>query len=212
MKRCYGLAIGLWLVVAGAADGADQIWLGRIVRVEPDNLALLVQTDAGPRVFHTGVRTKFIDTSGDACKEGLRDKRFKPGARVKVVSSTTSATIKELYLLGDAAKTEDGKEDKGTSKPPAKDKSGAKDAGKGVAVRLLAVDAGKGTMRVQTADGKTWELTCGDKTQFLGPRGGASPKGLKDERLTEGAEFKIEFDAATKEVKVVHLPVRKGSK
>jgi hypothetical protein len=68
------------------------------------------------------------------------------------------------------------------------------------------VDSAKNTVRVRTPDGKQTDLTIDDQTQFIGPRGGVSKEGIKDDRLRVGAQLKITMDGKT--VKEIHLPYR----
>jgi hypothetical protein len=56
------------------------------------------------------------------------------------------------------------------------------------------------------ADGKQTDLMVDDETQFVGPRGGVSKDGIKDDRLRVGAQLKVTMDGKT--VKEIHLPYR----
>ena len=61
-------------------------------------------------------------------------------------------------------------------------------------------------------DGKTTELKLSADVKFIGPRGGVSDKGIKDDRFVAGNEIQIVMDDGTKAVKEIHLPVRKSTK
>jgi hypothetical protein len=88
-------------------------------------------------------------------------------------------------------------------KPKAKpDKGGSKE----ITATVVKVDAAKNTIRVRTANGKQVDLMTDDQTQFIGPRGGVSKDGIKDDRLRVGAQLKVTMDG--KAVKEVHLPYR----
>ena len=88
-------------------------------------------------------------------------------------------------------------------KPKAKPDKGRS---KEITATVLKVDAAKNTIRVKTADGKQTELMIDDQTQFVGPRGGVSKDGIKDDRLHVGAQLKVTMDGKT--VKEIQLPYR----
>ena len=47
---------------------------------------------------------------------------------------------------------------------------------------------------------------------FIGPRGGVSKEGIKDDRFVADAEIEIVMDKANKSVTEIHLPYRKAEK
>src|SRR5262249_25433906 len=57
-------------------------------------------------------------------------------------------------------------------------------ADKEVKCTLVRVDLTKHTLVVRTEDGKQHHFDVDDATKFIGPRGGASDLGIKDDRLT----------------------------
>jgi len=74
--------------------------------------------------------------------------------------------------------------------------------------KIIKVDVAKKTLTVQTKDGKkVYEIN--DDTKFLGPRGGVSDLGLRDDRLNAGAEVKLVVAGNNRTLREVHLPVRK---
>jgi hypothetical protein len=76
---------------------------------------------------------------------------------------------------------------------------------------VVKVDLKNSTLTVKTAGGeKTYDVN--DKTKFLGPKGGASEAGLKDDRLAVGAEVKLLIAANNKTAHEIHLPDRKPTK
>jgi len=81
-----------------------------------------------------------------------------------------------------------------------------KTSGKEISATVVKVDAAKNTIRVRTADGKQTDLMIDADTKFIGPRGGVSDQGIKDDRLRVGAQLKVTMDG--KAVKEVHLPYR----
>jgi hypothetical protein len=81
-------------------------------------------------------------------------------------------------------------------------------ADKEVKGTVVKVDLDKKTLTVKTDDGeKTFDIN--DDTKFLGPKGGASKEGIKDDRLVKGAEVKLVIAGNNKTAREVHLPERK---
>jgi Protein of unknown function (DUF1344) len=82
-------------------------------------------------------------------------------------------------------------------------------ADKEVKGKVVKVDAKKMTIVISTEDGnKTY--TINEETKFLGPRGGVSEAGIKDDRLKRGAEVTLIIAGNNRTVREVHLPVRKS--
>src|SRR5262249_5196988 len=81
-------------------------------------------------------------------------------------------------------------------------------ADKEVKGKLVKVDVDKKVLTVNTDDGKK-EYTVNAETKFIGPKGGVSKEGIKDERLVAGAEIKLVIAANNKTVREVHLPEKK---
>jgi hypothetical protein len=77
--------------------------------------------------------------------------------------------------------------------------------------KVVKVDVAKKTMTVQTKDGKkVYEINY--ETKFLGPKGGVSDLGIRDDRLTAGAEVKLVVAGNNRTLREVHLPARKKVK
>jgi hypothetical protein len=76
---------------------------------------------------------------------------------------------------------------------------------------VVKVDLKGSQLVVKTADGeKTYDVNA--ETKFIGPKGGASEAGLKDDRLVAGAEVKLVIAGNNKTAREVHLPLRKKDK
>lgn len=75
--------------------------------------------------------------------------------------------------------------------------------------KVKAVDPTKGTITVTTAAGKEVTLKVDRSTSIVGPRGGKSSDGLKDDRLAKGAEIKFALAADGKTAKTIQLGFRK---
>ena len=83
----------------------------------------------------------------------------------------------------------------------------------GKTAKVVKVDLDKKILTVMTDDKKKIELVIGDDVQFIGPRGGVSKEGLKDDRLAVGNEITLVYaDKAGKKLKEVRLPVRDNDK
>jgi len=81
-------------------------------------------------------------------------------------------------------------------------------ADKEVTGKLVSVDAKKMVLTVKTDDGnKNYDVN--DDTKFIGPKGGKSDKGIKDDRLVKGVELKLIVAGNNKTLREVHLPERK---
>jgi FlaG/FlaF family flagellin (archaellin) len=84
-------------------------------------------------------------------------------------------------------------------------------ADKEVTGTLVKVDAKNHTLTVKTADGeKTYDVNA--DTKFLGPKGGASDAGLKDDRLVKGVMLKLMIAGNNRTAHEVHLPERTKGK
>ncbi len=82
-------------------------------------------------------------------------------------------------------------------------------ADKEVKAKVVKVDVKKNTITVETDDGKK-VYTISDDTKFVGPRGGVSDAGIKDDRLAQGAEITLIIAGNNRTVREVRLPERKG--
>jgi hypothetical protein len=83
-------------------------------------------------------------------------------------------------------------------------------ADKEVKVKLVSVDAKKMTLTVVTDEGKKISYDVNDETKFLGPKGGVSDKGIKDDRLVKDVELKLVIAGNNRTLREVHLPERKA--
>src|SRR5689334_3889363 len=84
----------------------------------------------------------------------------------------------------------------------------AQAADKEVTGKLVGVDVKKMVLTVTTDSGKK-DYDVNDDTKFIGPKGGKSDKGIKDDRLVKGAELKLIVAGNNKTLREVHLPERK---
>lgn len=84
-------------------------------------------------------------------------------------------------------------------------------ADKEVKGKIVKVDAKNQTITVKTDDGqKDYEVNA--ETKFIGPRGGVSESGMKDERLKRGTDVTLVIAGNNRTVREVHLPEKKGGK
>jgi hypothetical protein len=94
-------------------------------------------------------------------------------------------------------------------KDSAKDKKATAKEGTEIKGKITKLDVDKKTFTVETDDGRKLDFKIGDDVKYVGPRGGASKEGIKDDRFKVGNEVKLVTDAGGKTLKEVHLPVRK---
>ena len=81
-------------------------------------------------------------------------------------------------------------------------------ADKEVTGKLVKVDVKKSVLTVKTDDGeKTYDVN--DDTKFIGPKGGVSDKGIKDDRLVAGVELKLVIAGNNRTLREVHIPEKK---
>jgi hypothetical protein len=85
-------------------------------------------------------------------------------------------------------------------------------ADKEVKCTLVKVDLKKQVITVKTEDGKEHNYDVNDTTKFVGPRGGVSDKGIKDDRLVKGAELTLVVAGNNRTLREVRLPERKSTK
>jgi hypothetical protein len=72
---------------------------------------------------------------------------------------------------------------------------------------LIKVEVRKKLLIVKVEDEKK-EYVVDSKTKFIGPRGGLSDDGIKDDRLKPGALLQLVIAGNNKTVREVHLPER----
>ena len=90
-----------------------------------------------------------------------------------------------------------------------KDKSkDAKAEGKEVKGEITKIDKDKMTFKIKAEDGKTTEYKIEEATMFLGPKGGESKEGIKDDRFVVGAPVTLVLSKDGKKVQEIHLPNR----
>jgi hypothetical protein len=82
-------------------------------------------------------------------------------------------------------------------------------ADKTIKASLIKVDVKKKILLVKTEDGKK-EFTANAATKFIGPRGGVSDAGIKDDRLKPGAALTLVVAGNNKTLREVRLPERSG--
>jgi hypothetical protein len=80
-------------------------------------------------------------------------------------------------------------------------------ADKMVKATLIKVDVKKKLLTVKTDDGKK-DYTVSASTKFIGPKGGVSDAGIKDDRLKPGAALTLLVAGNNKTLREVHLPER----
>src|SRR5262249_34650307 len=100
-----------------------------------------------------------------------------------------------------------------TSEKPKPEPDKDKSEPKGTEAVVVKVDVAKMILTVKV-NNRTMDLSIGEETKFIGPRGGdrgEGEKGLKDDVLQPGAEIRF-VQGKGKSVEEIHLPVRKPQK
>jgi hypothetical protein len=86
--------------------------------------------------------------------------------------------------------------------------SAALAADKAFTATLIKVEVRKKLLVVKVGDEKK-EYSIDAKTKFIGPKGGLSDAGIKDDRLKPGAALELVIAGNNRTVREVHLPERK---
>ena len=84
---------------------------GKVIKVDVDKMTFTVETEDGKKLdFKADDDVKWLGPQGGVHKQGIKDERFKIGAKVSVVTDASGKTVKEVHLprLGkDRAKDKD---------------------------------------------------------------------------------------------------------
>jgi hypothetical protein len=87
-------------------------------------------------------------------------------------------------------------------------------ADKEVKAKLLSVDIKNMTLTCATErngdDARKVTYEVNEATKFIGPKGGVSDKGIKDDRLVRDAELVLIVAGNNRTLREVHLPERKS--
>jgi hypothetical protein len=76
--------------------------------------------------------------------------------------------------------------------------------------KLKEISLKRKQFSIVTESGKELSFLVSDKTKFIGPKGGISEDGLKDDRMAKGNVVKVLPASDKKFAAEVHLPVRKS--
>ena|ERR1700732_3628700 len=82
-------------------------------------------------------------------------------------------------------------------------------ADKEVKCKLVKVDGKNNVLTVITEDGRTAKYNLNESTRFIGPKGGVSDEGIKDDRLVKGAELTLVVAGNNRTIREIRLPERK---
>jgi hypothetical protein len=92
----------------------------------------------------------------------------------------------------------------------AKDNDKTEVSKKLVVGKLKEINLTKMQFGIVTESGKVHFFTVNKETKFIGPKGGISEDGLKDDRMAKGNVVKVLPAKDKKTAAEVHLPVRKS--
>jgi hypothetical protein len=83
-------------------------------------------------------------------------------------------------------------------------------ADKEVKGKVVSVNHTKMRITVATEDGKKVDYDVNEETKFIGPKGGVSEKGIKDDRVAKDAEVTLVVAGNNRTLREVRLPERKA--
>jgi hypothetical protein len=209
------------VVMVGAAIAADKEIKGKVVKIDADGHKITISEDGKAVEYGVLARGAVVTVDGKESKEGLADKALMRGAEVTLTIPSGGRLVREIAVesrkaAADKAKPKDtpaaGEKPKlSTSEKPKPDTE--KSQPKGTEAVVVKVDVAKMILTVKV-NNRTMDLSIGEETKFIGPRGGdrgEGEKGLKDDVLAPGAEIRF-VQGKGKTVEEVHLPVRKPQK
>lgn len=197
-RRSIAGVVGLF-VLAAVVSGADTEVVGTIVKVDAVKKTIAVKTAKGVKEFGYAANLKVLDPADKAIKDGLKNKRFAPGAEVELTIPDKGTLVSEIQLAPPQA-PKDGKPPKAAPKKEIKG---------GIHATVNKVDVAKKSFTATTEDGKVLLLAVTDETKIIGPRGGQSDDGIEDDRFVADAEVIIVLAPGGKSAAEVHLPYRK---
>jgi len=157
-----------------------------VSKVDAVKGVLTVATDDG-RVLTLPVTdaTRFVGPLGGVSGAGIKDDRLKTGAAVTLLLDPTGKKLIEVRLPTRAAAP-----------------------GTRVEATITRVNVDKMILTVTSKDGKKADVPVSEETKFLGPLGGVSPLGIKDDRVKVGAEVTLVIDKSGNKLLEVNLPRR----
>jgi hypothetical protein len=85
-------------------------------------------------------------------------------------------------------------------------------ADKEVKCKLVKVDPKNNVVTVITEDGRTAKYSVNEGTRFIGPKGGVSDEGMRDDRLVKGAELTLVIAGNNRTVREIRLPERRSKR
>jgi hypothetical protein len=204
-----------------AGEKTDNLVRGTIIEMNKDSKILTLKTDEGQRTFAVTRATRFMGS------DGINDSRLSAGAQVEILPARNGRSAREIHMMAAAPSSParpsagaSAKSDQGTG--AAATMPGAARTTKaqapvhhtvakpvdGVEARIIAVDQAAKHITVQLKTGRKQDLTVTEDTEFIGPRGGVSDRGIKDDRVTPGADVTLVFMQGGRALKEVHLPYR----
>ena len=195
------LAASATLLLAGSLFAADKELHGQLGAVDPAGYKIAVTIDGKKQEFTAGLGV-VVTVRGKVSKEGLKDKALKAGAEVTLIIPDKATKVAKVVVTPPPAVTETPKTD--AAKPDEKPRSD-----RTVKAKINKVNVETGVISVTTDDGKKLDLSTTGDTKFIGPSGGVSTKGVKDDRVAVGNDIAFVVSSDGKKIEEIHLPVRK---
>jgi hypothetical protein len=194
---CRSASVLGLLIFAHVALAADKEVKGRLVIIDAENRRITISEQGKQVVYGLNVKDLTVTLNDKPSQAGLKDKALVRGAEVVLVIPESDKLVHGIII--------------GWPKEPAKDRNKAKPESQGMAAVVVKVDAEKMILRVKT-EGKILDLTIGNETKFVGPKGGkrgTGAAGLKDTALKEGAEIQFVPGKKGPAAEEIRLPFRK---
>jgi hypothetical protein len=191
----------------------DREVKGKLVSVNADDNKITIAQGGKNAEYSLNSRGLVVMVNNKESKDGLKDKALAKGAEVTLLIPARGKLVKEIVVERKITTSLKPKEPGSAPAKPKPATTTEKPDVKGTPATVVKVDLAKMTLTVKV-DGRNIDLTIGEETKFIGPRGGnrgTGEKGLKDDVLAPGAEIHFVGSKSGKQVEEIHLPVRKSS-
>jgi hypothetical protein len=97
LRRCAAAVVVLFCIAA-SLQAADKTLKGSLVKVDAKKKVLIVKIDKESKEYTIDAKTKFVGSDGTESEAGIKDKRLRPGAALKLVLADDETTVREVHL------------------------------------------------------------------------------------------------------------------
>jgi hypothetical protein len=203
MMRRLAAAPFVLLFVVACAFGAGKEVTGTLVIVDAENKRITIAEKGKHVVYGLNMKELLVTVNDKVSPAGLKDKALIRGVELVLIIPESGKFVNEIVVGPRKTALTD------TGQP--KDGNRPKPEQRATTATVVKVNLEKMILTVK-AEGKTFDLTVGDETKFIGPKGGkrgTGAIGLKDDALKEGAEIQFTPGKDGKPVEEIRLPFRK---